>query len=222
MEGIMKRRIGFYGVSALLILAWTSIAWANITLNVNSRGNTNVNKITYTSGTSTKTLTLPWKEKAVYNGGEVGVSVKSAVKGDIVIKVDLMDCSGSTSTISVSTYWLKYGTISGPFGPVQSVELVQNTKKATGDTVAVNKSDLSTLYLSKAVPANTTINLFDFVTDYNWPGQIIFTALLIDDVTASSPQVLGVDIQTILFNGTDDGSGGTADPIWLKLIKSGN
>ncbi len=218
----MKKSIVAAGISLFTALIWTQLCFANITLNVNSRGNTNVNKITYTSGTTTKTVTLPWKEKVVYNGGEVGISVKNAVKGDIIIKVDIVDCTGSTNTISVSTFWMKYGSVSGPLGPVKTVELVQNNKKATGDTVTVDKTKLDTLYLAKAVAANTTINLLDFVTDWNFPGQIIFTALLVDDVTATTPQVLGVDIQTILFNGSDDGTGTTPSPIWFKLMQSGN
>lgn len=218
----MKKRIVATGISVFLVLAWSQISFANITLNVNSKGNTAANKITYTSGTTTKTVSLPWKEKAVYNGGEVGISVKNAVKGDIVIKVDIVDCSSTTNTTSVSTVWMKYGTVTGPFGPVKSVELVQNGAKASGDTVAVNKTDLTTLYLAKAVAANTTTNLLNFVTDWNFAALITFTALLVDDVTAATPQVLGVDIQTILFNGTDNGTGVTADPIWFKLIQSGN
>ncbi|WP_028325101.1 hypothetical protein [Desulfatirhabdium butyrativorans] len=218
----MKKRIVVTGISVFLILAWSQISFANITLNVNSRGNTAANKITYTSGTTTKTVTLPWKEKAVYSGGEVGISVKNAVKGDIIIKVDIVDCTSAANTTSVSTVWMKYGTVNGPLGPVKNVELVQNTKTASGDTVAVDKTDLTTLYLAKAVAANTTTNLLNFVTDWNFAGQITFTALLVDDVASATPQVLGVDIQSILFNGSDDGSGTTASPIWFKLIQSGN
>lgn len=218
----MKKRIVVAGISVFLILLWSQISFANITLNVNSRSNTAANKITYTSGTTTKTVTLPWKEKAVYNGGEVGISVKNAVKGDIIIKVDIVDCTGAANTTSVSTVWMKYGTVTGPLGPEKTVELVQNTETASGDTVAVNKTDLTTLYLAKAVAANTTINLLNFVTDWNFAGQITFTALLVDDVTSATPQVLGVDIQTILFNATHDGSGTKVSPIWFKLIQSGN
>uniref|UniRef100_A0A7C4MQ33 Uncharacterized protein n=1 Tax=Desulfatirhabdium butyrativorans TaxID=340467 RepID=A0A7C4MQ33_9BACT len=222
----MKKHYGILGVSVMVLLAWASVSFANITLNVNSRSNTNVNKITYTSGTTTKTVTLPWKEKVVYNGGEVGVSVKNAVQGDIVIKVDILSYTDDGAA-RVDSYWLKYGSPDSPLEPipVKAVELVKNGQKPTGAMEAdpaVDKEDLSTLALEKQVKANTTIPLLSFYTNFNYPGQIIFTAMLIDKVDAEKPQVMGVDIQTILFNGTDDGSGGTAAPIWLKLIQRGN
>lgn len=218
----MNKRVLLTGISVFLILAWSQLSFANITLNVNSRSNTAANKLTYTSGTTNKTVSLPWKEKAVYNGGEVGISVKNALKGDIIIKADVIDCNSTDNKISVFTFWLKYGTQTGPLGPVKSVELVADGKSATGDSDVVDKTDIKTLCLYKTVAANTTLNLLDFITDWNWAGQIVFTALLVDDVTAETPQVLGVDIQSILFNGTNDGSGTTAKPIWFKLIQSGN
>jgi len=222
----MKKHYGILGVSVMVLLTWASVSFANITLNVNTRSNTNVNKITYTSGTTNKTVTLPWKEKVVYNGGEVGVSVKNAVQGDIVIKVDILSYTDDGAA-RVNSYWLKYGSSVGPVTPieVETVELVANGEKPSGagdSDPAVDKNTLTTLALARGVTANTTIPLLSFYTNFNYPGQIIFTAMLIDDVTAANPQVMGVDIQTILFNGTDDGSGGTAAPIWLKLIQRGN
>jgi hypothetical protein len=221
-EETMKKRYGILGVSVMVLLAWASVSFANITLNVNSRSNTNVNKITYTTGstTTTKTVTLPWKEKVVYNSGEVGISVKNAVQGDIVIKVDIL--YHSQGTAKVDSYWLKKGSTPGPVSPieVQTVELVADGGTPSGATDPIDKSDLPTLVLEKGVKANTTIPLLNFSTNFNYPGMIIFTAMLIDSVENDDPQVMGVDIQTILFNGTDDGHGGTAAPIWLKLLQN--
>jgi hypothetical protein len=52
------------------------------------------------------------------------------------------------------------------------------------------------------------------------PAHIIFTAILVDDVTAATPQVMGVDVQTVFFNYIDLAAVPAQTPIWLKLIQS--
>jgi hypothetical protein len=51
-------------------------------------------------------------------------------------------------------------------------------------------------------------------------GHIIFTAILVDDATAATPQVMGVDVQTVFFNYINTAAVLPQIPIWLDLITS--
>jgi hypothetical protein len=218
--GIMKKGIYGFGLLIFLVFCCSQEVLANVTLNVNAKSNTLANKIVYDAAGKPVTVTLPWKEKAVYGSdGEVTVTVNNKLKGDLIIKVDII--SSSAGAMSVSSSWLKYGSTSGPFGtPTKVIEIVTNGGKATGSTVVVDKTALATLCLENQLAANTTITLFDFFTKFSSPSQIIFTAILLDNVGNPAPQVMGVDVQTVFFNYVDPTATPTPTPIWLELIQS--
>jgi hypothetical protein len=217
----MKKGIIGFGLLVFLVICCSQEVLANVKLNVNAKNSTLANKIVYDAAGKPVTVTLPWKEKAVYGGdGEVVISVNNTLKGDLIIKVDIL--SALSGGMDVSSFWLKYGSITGPFGtPTKVIEIVADTKSPTNGT-AIDKTMLSTLCLETKLTANTTITLLDFFTKYSAPSHIIFTAILVDDATAVSPQVLGVDVQTIFFNYIDPAVTPTPTPIWLDLIQSAN
>ncbi len=226
----MKKGIYGFGLLILLVFCCSQEVLANVTLNVNAKTSTLANKIYYYDGTTTKTVTLPWKEKAVYsNDGEVVVSVKNVLVGDLIIKVDIV--TGTAGAMSVTSSWLKYGSTTGPFGTTTKiVEIIADKGTPTGGT-PIDKTDLTTLCLEKQLAANTTINLFDFFTKFNSPSHIILTAILLDNADptvtpAVGPQVIGVDVQTIFFDYIDTtvvtpGSEWyNTTAMWLKLIQA--
>lgn len=218
----MKKGIYGFGLLIFLVFCCSQEVSANVTLNVNAKTNTLVNKIVYDAAGKPVTVTLPWKEKAVYGSdGEVSISVKNVIKGDLIIKVDILSASTPAGTMSVLSYWLKYGSVAGPFNTMTKVvEIIADGGIPTGGT-AIAKGTLSTLCLETQLAANTTITLFDFFPKFaSSPSHIILTAILVDDATAASPQVMGVDVQTAFFNYIDPTVTPTPTPIWLKLIQS--
>ena len=217
----MKKGIYGLGLLVFLVFCCSQEVLANVTLNVNAKTNTLANKIVYDAAGKPVTLTLPWKEKAVYGSdGEVAISVKNALKGDLIIKADILSASSPAGTMSVSSAWLKYGSVTGPFGTMTKVvEIIADGGTPTLGT-AIAKATLSTLCLETQLAANTTITLLDFFTKFSSPSHIILTAILVDDATAISPQVMGVDVQTIFFNYIDPTITPTPAAIWLKLIQS--
>ena len=217
----MKKGIYGCGLIIFLVICCGQEVFANVKLNVNAKSSTLANKIVYDVVKNTVvtpvTVTLPWKEKAVYGGdGEVAITVNNTLKGDLIIKVDIL--SASAGNMSVSSAWLKYGT-TGPFG-AKAIEIVADGVKPSGSAVAVNKTDLSTLCLVNQLTANTTISLLNFITSLSSPAHIIFTAILLDNVENPLPQVMGVDVQTIFFNYIDPTITPTPTPIWLDLVQS--
>jgi hypothetical protein len=215
----MKKRFCVFGFLVFTIIFCTQNGMANVTLNVNAKSNKFANKIPYNDST----VSLPWKEKTVYNGeGEIAITVNNKLAGDLIVKVDIVTSADGKMTVSSS--WLKYGSESGPFENIMKVIYIvadgESAPTAEGDTPAeeVKKEDLDTLYLEKGLTANTTITLFNFITCFNSPSHIIFTALLLE-TGSPTPKVIGVDIQTVLFNytGTKENP---EDPIWLNLISN--
>lgn len=216
-----KMKKGIYGLSILfLVICCSQEASANVTLNVNAKNSTLANKIYYSdSASKLVTVTLPWKEKAVYGGdGEVVITVNNKLKGDLIIKIDIL--SSVAGAMAVSGAWLKYGSTTGPFStPSKVIEITADGGTPTGGT-PIDKTDLTTLCLEKTLAANTTITLMDFFTKFSAPSHIIFTAVLLDDAAAVSPQVQGVDVQTVFFNYVDTTITPVPAPIWLKLAQS--
>lgn len=210
----MKKGLWIVSILSFVMIVGIRSANANVTLNVNAKSNTSANKLVYTTGTTTtttKTVALPWKEKVVYNNGQATATVKTAVQGDLIVKLDYIDYT----TKGITTYYFKKITESLPFGEVTYLTLMK-AGDTDDDGNTINPDDIKTLYLSKKQPTNTTLTLFDFDTDLNLPAQLIITAVLIDDIELVKPQVIGVDIQTVLFNYQS-----STDPkqIWLDLLK---
>lgn len=184
--------------------------FANVKLNVNA-ANTALNKITYTVSEKTTTFTLPWKEKALYGPSSSTnttiapkITVTTSLDGDLIVKMDLIDVTGNT--LNGASFWLKYGTIVDPVlgNENKIVQVVADgDQPAVGTGETVNKTDIKTLCLAKKLAKNSTLTLFDFTADgsvLKIDGPVIFTAILIDDVNATSPQVIGVDVQSVYFN----------------------
>lgn len=217
----MKKVIYGFGLLVFLVICCNQEVLAevlsNVTLNVNAKAL--VNKISYKDpkGNDIPVILL-WKEKAVYGGyGEVAITVNNTLQGDLIIKVDYVEASGRVGNMSVISGWLKYDHTGGF---AQSVEVVMNGRMATGGTApydVVSKTNLSSLCLVKQLPAKTTLTLLNYFTQIRYSAHIIFTAILVDDATAASPQVMGVDVQTVFFN---DRTTPTTIPIWLDLITS--
>lgn len=216
----MKKVIYGFGLLVFLVICCNQEVLANVTLNVNAKSSTLANKIYYTTASGAAiTVTLPWKEKVVYGGdGEVAITVNSKLKGDLIIKVDFVTASsGRAGVMTVDSAWLKYDKTGG-FS--QTVEIISNGDMATGGTApgdVVDKTKLVTLCLAQQLTANTTLYLFNYVTKLTMPTHIIFTAILVDDSTAATPQVMGLDVQTVFFNYQTTP---TTIPIWLDLITS--
>lgn len=212
---------GIYGFSILfLIICCSQEALANVTLNVNAKNSALANKIYYTDlASKLVTVTLPWKEKVVYGGdGEVTITVNNKLKGDLIIKIDIL--SSVAGAMVVSGAWLKYGLTTGPFNtPSKVIEIIADGGTPTGGT-PIDKTDLTTLCLEKTLAANTTITLLNFFTKFSSPSHIIFTAVLLDDAAAVSPQVIGLDVQTVFFNYVDTAITPVPAPIWLNLVQS--
>jgi hypothetical protein len=224
----MKKGFCVIGLLVFTIIVCTQNVMANVTLNVNAKSSKLANKIYYNDlNDKLVTVSLPWKEKAVYDGdGEIAITVNNKLAGDLIVKVDIV--TSSDGEMTVSSGWLKYGSDSGPFeNTMKVIYIVADggiAPTADGDPPAeeVHKEDLGSLCLEKGLKANTTINLFNFITSFNSPSHIIFTALLLENAAPTStetPKVIGVDIQTVLFNytGTQDKP---EDPIWLNLISN--
>ncbi|MFH0994457.1 MAG: hypothetical protein V1844_03045 [Pseudomonadota bacterium] len=216
----MKKGFCGLGLLLFLIIFCSQEVLANVTLNVNVKNSTLANKIVYDVAGKPVTVTLPWKEKAVYGGGgEVAITVNNKIVGDLIIKVDILLAITTPSAIMfTSSSWLKYG-YTGDFG-AKVVEMKKNTETASGSLETVDKTDLDTLCLVKQLAKNTTITLFNFIADIKGPAHIIFTAILVDDASAVSPQVMGVDVQTVFFNYINPATIPTPSPIWLDLIKA--
>jgi hypothetical protein len=219
----MKKGFIGFGLLVFLIFYCSQEVLANVKLNVNAKSSILANKIVYdvVKGTTVTpaTVTLPWKEKAVYGGdGEVAITVNNTLKGDLIIKIDILSASSPAGTMSVFSAWLKYGS-TGPFG-AKAIEIVADGVTPTGSSIAVDKTDLATLCLVNQLAANTTISLLNFIAKISSPSHIIFTAILLDNVENTAPQVMGVDVQTIFFNYIDPTLTPTPTPIWLDLIQS--
>jgi len=220
-----KGRLGL-SIMIFMGICCSQNVFANVTLSVNAKSASTANKIYYYDGTSTKSVTLSWKEKAVYGGyGEFAVTIKNAAVGDLIVKADIV--SAESGSMTVTSKWLKYGLVDGPFGgKVKVVELVGDEGSPTGGT-AIDKTDLSTICLEKQLTASTTITLFDFFCSLKSSAHIILTAILVDNTDVSvtptvPPQVIGVDVQTIFFNYIDTSGSEwyTVSPIWLDLIQA--
>ncbi len=208
----MKRRLWIILVFFFFAVVGIRSADANVTLSFNAKSNTTANKLIYTSNSTTKTFALPWKEKAVYNDGQVTATVKTAVQGDLIVKMDFIDYT----TKNIATYYFKKITESLPLGGVVTyITLLQEGDMDDEENI-IDPNNIKTLYLAKKQPANTTLTLFDFQTNINMPGQVIITAMLFDDIESDKPQIIGVDIQTVLFNYQ---SSTNPTQIWLDLLK---
>ena len=217
----MKKVIYGFGLLVFLVICCNQEVLANVTLNVNAKSSALANKISYTtsSGAAITVVTLPWKEKVVYGGnGEVAITVNNKLKGDLIIKVDFVTASsGRSGDMTIDSAWLKYDKTGG-FS--QTVEVIPNGGMATGGTApddVVDKTNLVTLCLAQQLTANTTLYLFNYVTKLTMPTHIIFTAILVDNATVETPQVMGIDVQTVFFNYQATPA---TIPIWLDLITS--
>ena len=250
----MERNIGIYVLGLLVFLAISCsqdvLAVNNVTLKVNAGNNTTTaNKIYYRTGTATTTtpVTLPWAEKAVYNGtatadADVKITVTNEMlattNADLIVKVDFLTAS-TGGAMSVLSGWLKYKDGAGKLGE-PGIVVAHDTNIITydGDTVTINRGDLKTLVLKKDLVGKSVINIMNFSTKFLAATHVIFTAVLVDNVGTTLvpvifPQVVGVDIQSIFFNYIDTsvtatvttvGSEATAwyevEPIWLTFIKA--
>jgi hypothetical protein len=213
----MKKVIYGFGLLVFLVICCNQevLAAPNVTLNVNAEKSGN--KIYDAAGVIVDTL--PWKEKVVYGDyGEVAITVSNELQGDLIIKVDYLEASNPAGNMNVTSAWLKYGNTGYP--PFSSVEPVMNGRTAFGSTDVVSKAFLPSLCLVKQLPKKMTLTLFNYFTKSSMPAHIIFTAILVDDVTAATPQVMGVDVQTVFFNYIDLAAVPAQTPIWLKLIQS--
>ncbi len=222
------------GLVVLLAIFFYQPAMANVELNVNVEDDSFNNKIYYMDEGKEEDVSLSWDEKVVYSGeGKVAITVKNKVAGDLIVKVDLLSSSGAGGEMSVTSLWFKTGYVAGPFGtPVEIIELLGDGEGTSvideeNDTPeTVTKADLTTLCLKEDLAANTTTTLLEFFTKFKLASHLIFTAILVDDVDADSPQVIGVDVQTVFFNYTGAGEddevspGNDEDPIWLDLIQA--
>lgn len=205
--------------------------------------------ITTPAGISQNVLTN-WTEKAVFGSVvasgstsstadpveaalKVTVTVKAPTTttliGDLIVKVDMMTYTtnsalapGATTTsagLYVQSYWLKKYTING----LTFTGLAANGDTPDGGSQVLNDSLPSLcLYTDMALTtAGTTITLLDFPVKLYQLSHIIFTAVLVDDASLSTAQVMGVDVKTIYLNSVDPGVG-YADykPIWLYLVKA--
>jgi hypothetical protein len=146
---------------------------------------------------------------------------------------------GTTSggAFSVASYWLKYDN-AGEFGDNPVVKMLgsghvsETTSGGAINRVIVEPGLLSSLVL-KTFPATTptagtTIVLYGLTSGFKSSAHIIFTAVLVNNASATNPQVLGVDVQSIFFNyipmpSTTWNQTRGADvntPIWLDLIQA--
>jgi len=221
-----------------------------VTLNVkaaNSTTNTPLyNKIFFAANVASNLATnvpLVWNEKAVFNGSntadaEARITITTKVAGDLIVKVDMISAT-TTGGITVTSQWLKYKSGQGPF-ETRSIMFADNLDSieasAHNPLTTLNKGTLSTLTLADSVPADSIIPLFDFFTKCRASMHVIITAVLVNDVSVTNPQVLGVDVQSIFFNYIDTTVSGWAltvprttstastpavTPIWLDLIQAG-
>jgi hypothetical protein len=247
----MERNIGIYVLGLLVFLAISCsqdvLAVNNVTLKVNAGNNTTTaNKIYYKAGSlPAATVTMPWTEKAVYNGtytadADVKITVTNEMAAttdaDLIIKVDFLTAT-SGGAMNVTSGWLKYEDGAGEFGE-PGVIIARDTQPVTynAEETIVAKATLSTLPLKLHFKGKTSITLFNFSTKFNSATHIIFTAILVDNVSAvggtgAHPQVMGVDIQSIYFNYIDVPTPITATsltnpdwyddtPIWLTFMKA--
>lgn len=250
----MVRNIGIYVLGLLVFLAISCsqdvLAANNLTLKVNAGSNTTTaNKIYYRTGTSTTPtpVTLPWTEKAVYNGtstadADVKITVtngmaKTVLTADLIVKVDFLTAT-SAGAMTVTSGWLKYAD-DVALGGGPGVVIAHDTEVLTYNGVvqpAVDKATLSTLVLKEHFVGGAAITLFNFSTKFNSATHIIFTAILVDNAdlpdvhdVSPFPQVLGVDVQTVFFNYIDTSVTTTSGsdtawfdvtPIWLTFIQA--
>jgi len=194
-----------------------------IKLNVNAKKITNRMYYSNTAGVEVP-VNLGWTEKFLLGEtGEIAITATITAlptdpkSGDLIIKVDQVTADGTS--MDVVSGWLKYdyrkNELTGSVGV-----FVENDKIIDKDTneVTIVKSTLATLCLLKEVSPTTTY-LFNYYSSLNISGHLILTAVLVDDATATSPQVLGVDVQTIYFNYP----GSTTKQnhkFWLDIIQS--
>ncbi len=241
----MVRNIGIYVLGLLVFLAISCsqdvLAVNNVTLKVNAGSNTTTaNKIYYKIGSAAmQTVTMPWTEKAVYNGtytadADIKITVANemlaSTHADLIVKVDFLTAT-SGGAMNVTSGWLKYEDGAGAFGE-PGVIIASDAQHVTYNTIEtiVDKMDLATLPLKVGFSGKTSITLFNFATKFSLATHIIFTAILVDDVeavgtTGLHPQVMGVDIQSIFFNYIDISTTTNPDwfdetPIWLTFMKA--
>lgn len=256
----MERNICIYVLGLLVFLAISCsqdvLAVNNVTLKVNAGNNTTTaNKIYFRDVGAAITaaptsVTLPWTEKAVYNGtatadADVKITVTNEMAvttahpyADLIVKVDFLTAT-SSGAITVSSGWLKYEDGAGSLGEPGIVVALDNTDVIYGGTsVHIDKADLTTLVLKDDFVGKSTITLMNFSTKFNSPTHMIFTAILVNDaslpvkntptgslLTTPFAQVWGVDVQSVFFNYIDTTAATNADwfdetPIWLTFIQA--
>ena len=168
---------------------------------------------------------LTWKEKALYGSGNIAplITVRNLVTGDLIVRFDLISTGGGAPNQTITPYWLRYGMSTDPSGLDYYdtfIELCSNNitpsypldVMASQIPVAVNASNLATLALARNVAANTTTTLFNYMTtNFQMDGSAIISVFLVDNVAATSPQVIGIDTQTVYFNPPDG---------WLNIISA--
>jgi len=221
----MKKGIILFAMVVFLVFSFSQAVLANITLNVNAKSASTANKLYYMTGdtlTTLKTVSLPWKEKAVYGFmGESMVTVTTKAKGYIIAKIDMIPTTGGAITTGKS-YIFKYAT-DGYFNKYMSLKTLDNEITGLGDWTDITKYTIDAT--ATEYPMNTTITLLDFTDDWTYTGYIVITVLLIDDVTDEKPQVIGVDTQTLFFNNigetTTDITSTNSPGQWLYIISNG-
>ena len=181
---------------------------------------------------------------------EIKLTVTTKAKGDLIIKVDKMTVTtnsviGATtgSGLVVETTWLRYAynaaELSGT--TTKTIELVRNgyapsgaygvdgvtpPVEVTNDITVSQATALASMCLETQLAASAngaTITMLNYFTKLKMSSQIIFTAIMVDNVQNLNPQVIGVDVKTIFFNYVNPITL-RADyrPIWLDLIMAGD
>lgn len=218
----MKKGIILFAMVVFLVFSCSQAVLANITLNVNAKSASTANKLYYMTGdslTTLKTLSLPWKEKAVYGiMGESMVTVTTKAKGYIIAKIDIIPTTQGAITAPTS-YIFQYTT--NNFNKYMSLKLVDNA--VLGDWTKITNYTIDAT--ATEYPTNTTVTLLDFTDDWKFTGYFVITVLLIDDVNDTTPQVIGVDSQTLYFNNigetTTDITSTNSPGQWLYIISNG-
>jgi len=223
----MKKGIYVFGLLVFLVIYCNQDVLAatqvnGVTLTISPTTSATANKIYYQGSTSKQTVTLPWKEKAVYSATEeCKITVSTKVKGDLIVKVDFVSAT-TGGALSVSSSWLKYKTPTS-YDPGIIGFFAHTGVPASG--VPVDKRSLKTLCLETDLTAKTITLFTQSLNSYYSLTYYIFTAILVDDADAPHPQVLGVDIQSVFFNYIDTNTTTNPywydeTPIWLTFIQA--
>jgi len=218
----MKKGIYVFGLLVFLVIYCNhdvlAAAVNGVTLTISPTTSATANKIYYQGATSKQTVTLPWKEKAVYSADEeCKITVTTKVKGDLIVKVDSVSATTTGGALSVSSTWLKYNA------GKTDIEYIANGGTPSGSgSSPINKLDLETLCLETDLTAKTiTLDTLLLSKPYSLTYNIV-TAILVDHAEVDHPQVLGVDIQSVFFNYIDTTADNWYDvtPIWLTFIQA--